>query len=198
MTERTTNTERAIPGNGGSTEDGPEPDLPTDPTEQTADTEEEEEPETFPREYVQQLRDENAKHRTRAQRADDLAKRLHTSLVAATGRLADPSDLAFDDAHLEDPATLEAAIDQLSRTSRTLPPVARSGTSDRERPRRPARSPSRASSDRPRHEHRATRSVGSSERAPTDPRSHGTYEPAPPKDDGESVYEKKGRGIICL
>ena len=76
-------------------------------------TDEQTEPESFPREYVQQLRDENAKHRTRAQRADDLAKRLHTSLVAATGRLADPSDLAFDEAHLEDPAELEAAIDQL-------------------------------------------------------------------------------------
>ena len=78
MTEQTTNTERAIPGNGGSTEDGPEPGLPTNPTEQTADTEEKE-PETFPREYVQKLRDESARHRTRAQRADDLAT-AYTSL----------------------------------------------------------------------------------------------------------------------
>ncbi len=73
----------------------------------------EEEPETFPREYVEQLRDENAKHRTRAARSDEFANRLHAALVAATGRLADPSDLAFDEAHLEDPDQLEAAIDRL-------------------------------------------------------------------------------------
>jgi len=76
-------------------------------------TDEQTEPDSFPREYVQQLRDENAKHRTRAARSDELASRLHAALVAATGRLADPSDLAFDEAHLEDPAALEAAIDQL-------------------------------------------------------------------------------------
>ena len=84
-----------------------------DQVDDAEQTDEQTEPDTFPREYVQQLRDENAKHRTRAQRADDLAKRLHTSLVAATGRLADPTDLAFDEAHLEDPAELESAIDQL-------------------------------------------------------------------------------------
>ncbi len=94
-----------------------EPEQPT--TDETVKTDgqvvdtEQAEPDTFPREYVQQLRDENAKHRTRAHRADDLAKRLHTSLVAATGRLADPTDLAFDEVHLEDPDQLEAAIDQL-------------------------------------------------------------------------------------
>ena len=92
-----------------TTDETVEPDQ-VDDAEQT---DEHAEPETFPREYVQQLRDENAKHRTRAQRADDLAKRLHTSLVAATGRLADPTDLAFDEVHLEDSAALEAAIDQL-------------------------------------------------------------------------------------
>ena len=81
----------------------------TEETEQTT----EEEPETFPREYVVKLRDEAAKHRTRAQRADDLAARLHTSLVAATGRLADPSDLTFDEGHLDDEEALSAAIDDL-------------------------------------------------------------------------------------
>lgn len=97
-------------------------------TEQTIDTEVEtptgetadptpvqttEDPETFPREYVVKLRDEAAKHRTRAQRADDLAHRLHGSLVAATGRLADPTDLAFDEAHIDDADALSAAIDDL-------------------------------------------------------------------------------------
>ena len=73
----------------------------------------EEDPETFPREYVVQLREEAAKHRTRAQDRDALAQRLHTALVAATGRLADPTDLAFDDAHLADDDALSAAIDDL-------------------------------------------------------------------------------------
>lgn len=71
------------------------------------------EPETFPREYVQKLRDESAKYRQRAGRTDELAKRLHTSLVAATGRLADPSDLPYDEAHLDDEEALTAAVDAL-------------------------------------------------------------------------------------
>jgi hypothetical protein len=80
----------------------------------TAVTEEStDETDTFPREYVQQLRDESAKYRTRAGKADQLAQRLHTALVAATGRLADPSDLAFDESHLEDADALTAAIDDL-------------------------------------------------------------------------------------
>ena len=70
-------------------------------------------PETFPREYVTKLRDESAKHRQRAADRDDLAARLHTALVSATGRLADPSDLVFDDEHLTDDAALTSAIDDL-------------------------------------------------------------------------------------
>lgn len=74
------------------------------------------EPESFPREYVKQLRDENAKHRMSPVRSDELANRLHAALVTVTGRLADPSDLAFDESHLDDPAALEAAIGQLGET----------------------------------------------------------------------------------
>src|SRR5699024_8346527 len=70
-------------------------------------------PDTFPREYVEKLRDENAKYRQRAQRSDDLAQRLHEALVAATGRLQDPSDLVFDESHLDDPEALQAAIEDL-------------------------------------------------------------------------------------
>lgn len=80
--------------------------------EQTDDTPEDD-PETFPREYVAKLRDESAKHRQRAADRDALAERLHTALVTATGRLADPTDLTFDDAHLTDPDALTAAIDDL-------------------------------------------------------------------------------------
>ncbi|KUI43914.1 hypothetical protein AU197_21150 [Mycobacterium sp. IS-1590] len=72
-----------------------------------------EEPETFPRDYVEKLRQENGRYRQRAQRVDDYAHRLHTELVRATGRLADPSDLAFDEAHIHDPDALVAAIEKL-------------------------------------------------------------------------------------
>lgn len=68
---------------------------------------------TFGRTYVERLRRESATYRERAQRADDLAKRLHTALVTATGKLADASDLPFDAAHLDDADALTAAIDDL-------------------------------------------------------------------------------------
>ena len=92
----------------------------TDETPETPDeTPDAETPETpedgdlFPREYVERLRRENAEARTKAKRADDLAARVFRLEVAATGRLADPSDLPYDDALLEDPEALTAAIDAL-------------------------------------------------------------------------------------
>ncbi|MGC4960081.1 hypothetical protein [Gordonia sp. DT101] len=85
---------------------------PTQPQEQAVE-ETEQEPETFPRAYVEELRKENADYRTRAKAADGLAARLHTELVRATGRLADPTDMPFDAEHLEDPDKLAASIDQL-------------------------------------------------------------------------------------
>lgn len=83
--------------------DGPDTETSSDETA----------PDTFPREVVEKLRQENGKYRQRAQRADDLAHRLHTELVKATGRLADPSDLEFDPEHLDDPEALAAAVDEL-------------------------------------------------------------------------------------
>lgn len=71
------------------------------------------EPATFPRAYVEQLRKESAGYRDRARQADDLATRLHAALVGATGRLADPTDLPFDAAHLDDPEALGTAMDDL-------------------------------------------------------------------------------------
>lgn len=82
-------------------------------TEGNENEETPENPDTFPRDYVEKLRDENAKYRQRAQRADDLAQRLHTALAGATGRLQDPSDLPFEESHLDDPEALSAAIDEL-------------------------------------------------------------------------------------
>lgn len=88
--------------------------TPETVTEDVATTDAlEDDAETFPREYVEKLRKEAADARVKAKRADDLAARLHTALVAATGRLADPSDLPFDDAHLEDADALNAAVDAL-------------------------------------------------------------------------------------
>ena len=72
-----------------------------------------EEQDTFPRDYVEKLRDENAKYRQRAQKADDLAHRLHNALTEATGRLADPSDLPYEESHLDDPEALQRAIQEL-------------------------------------------------------------------------------------
>lgn len=80
----------------------PEPDADTD---QPADT--------FPREVVEKLRQENAKYRQRAQAADTLAQRLHLEMVKATGRLADPTDIEFSESHLDDPDALTAAVDDL-------------------------------------------------------------------------------------
>ena len=49
----------------------------------------------------------------RAEGADNYAKRLHLELVRATGKLADPTDLEFNEVHLDDADALAAAIDDL-------------------------------------------------------------------------------------
>ena len=46
-------------------------------------------------------------------KADTYAQWLHIELVRATGKLADPSDMPFDETHLDDPEELTAAIDDL-------------------------------------------------------------------------------------
>jgi len=71
------------------------------------------EPDVFPRSYVEELRQEHGKYRQRAQRADELAQRLHVELVRATGRLADPTDLPFNETHLDEGDKLSQAIDDL-------------------------------------------------------------------------------------
>lgn len=89
-----------------------EPDTPDEP-DLSGDGTENEEPDTFDRAYVEKLRQENGKYRQRAQRADDLAQRLHTELVRATGKLADPTDLPFNEDHLVGAVKMVAAIDEL-------------------------------------------------------------------------------------
>lgn len=71
------------------------------------------EPDTFSRDYVEELRQENGKYRQRAAKADELAQRLHTELVSATGKLADPTDLTFSEDHLDDADKLAEDIEML-------------------------------------------------------------------------------------
>ena len=95
-------------------ETNPAPEEPTVEDDVQTDNEEPtEEQDTFPRDYVEKLRDENAKYRQRAQKADELARRLHNALVTASGRLQDASDLEYDESHLDDPEALETAISEL-------------------------------------------------------------------------------------
>lgn len=81
--------------------------------ENADDDENDENATTFSRTYVEKLRRENAGYRERANRADELATRLHTALVAATGRMADPTDLPYEATHLDDEDALTTAIDEL-------------------------------------------------------------------------------------
>jgi hypothetical protein len=87
-------------------------------TGEVVETEVDETADTFPRKYVEDLRTESAKHRTEAKEArealEPLQQRLLSMLVEKTGRLADPTDLAFDAALLDE--GLEAAIDALLET----------------------------------------------------------------------------------
>lgn len=94
-------------------EHAPEPAEPTDTPVTEPEAEPTAEPDTFPREYVENLRQENARYRTEAKTAETLGARLHTELVRATGKLADPTDLPFDVEHLEDADKLAAAVDAL-------------------------------------------------------------------------------------
>lgn len=99
-------------GNGGSaiTESG---NNAPDETVSEDDPNETDEGDTFPRKYVEDLRKENAKYRERAQESEKIAQRLQTALVSLDGRLADPEDLPFDWAYLEDENALSEAIAEL-------------------------------------------------------------------------------------
>lgn len=74
----------------------------------------EQEPDAFPRKYVERLRQEAAEHRVKAKDRDTLAAALWEARVAATGRLADPTDLAMpEDADPLDVDAVAAAVDEL-------------------------------------------------------------------------------------
>lgn len=98
------------------TEEQVETEEPTAPPEEEQEetTEEAEEEETFPAHVVRDLRKEAAKYRDRAKAADELREALWQARVAATGRLADPTDLPLpEDADPLDPEAVNAAVEDL-------------------------------------------------------------------------------------
>ncbi len=91
-----------------------------------------EEPNIFPRSYVEELREENARHRTKAKRSEQLTARLVTAYAAHTGKLADPEDLPFSEDLLDDEGMPErtkvvAAVDELLTRKPHLAAVRPSG-----------------------------------------------------------------------
>lgn len=85
-----------------------------DAQDEQEDDGQDEQADTFPREYVEKLRKEAGDARTRAKRADDLAAALWAAQVAATGQLADPSDLPMpEDVDPLDPEAVRAAVAEL-------------------------------------------------------------------------------------
>lgn len=95
---------------------GKKGDIP-DATPEGSDSESEQDPvedaDSFPRSYVERLRRESQNYRDRATKGDTYAQRLHTELVRATGKLADPTDLPFSEDHLADPDALAVAVEDL-------------------------------------------------------------------------------------
>ena len=85
-----------------TTTDTTEPPEPENPSiDRHDDNPDGPDPETFPRAYVERLRDENARYRQRSGRAEEAMSRLLDATVrsAAGGLLADPADLlSFADA----------------------------------------------------------------------------------------------------
>ena len=82
---------------------------------------------TFTREYVEELRGEAAKYRTRAKHTEEVERRLHDALVRLDGRLHDASDLDFDPKRLEGDEGVEAAITALLEAKPHLAKRAPSG-----------------------------------------------------------------------
>jgi len=102
----------------------PEPKVSISPTD--------DEPDTFPRDYVEKLRAETAKYRTRAAHADVLAERLLAATVreATADLLADPSDLPLDDDLVDDDGLPD--LDKIKDAAKAL--VARKPHLARRRP----------------------------------------------------------------
>ncbi len=123
MTEKTTTekttTERPDEGTTARPgADGAAPSLGADLPEESSRDRRSDEPETFPRDYVERLREESAAYRVKAKRADDLAARLVTALAAGTGKLADARDLPYGEHLLDDDGV--PAFDRIADAIDTL------------------------------------------------------------------------------
>ena len=101
--------------------------TPADEAEQSPADEQADEHTTFSREYVEELRGEAAKYRTRAKHTEEVERRLHDALVRLDGRLHDASDLDFDPKRLEGDGGVEAAISALLEAKPHLAKRAPSG-----------------------------------------------------------------------
>ena len=99
---------------------------PTDEQPAEQPDEQADEHTTFSREYVEELRGEAAKYRTRAKHTEEVERRLHDALVRLDGRLHDASDLEFDPKRLEGDG-VEAAITALLEAKPHLAKRAPSG-----------------------------------------------------------------------
>lgn len=88
-----------------------------EPGPDAEDEDEDHDGDTFPRHYVKRLRERSAGYRARAKDAEartaELERALFTERVRALDVLADPSDLPFDAALLDDPDALRSAADDL-------------------------------------------------------------------------------------
>jgi hypothetical protein len=90
------------------------------------------EPESFPRSYVEKLRQESAEHRNKAKKVDQLSQRLVTAIVAKIGTLHDATDLPFsddllDDDGMPDEQKINEAVKQLASTKPHLVRIRPSG-----------------------------------------------------------------------
>ena len=149
------------------TDTSPQIDVETPTNEPVGDpmevaAQDESEPDTFPRSYVEELRRESQRYRERAQKGEGHAARLHTELVKATGKLADPTDLPFDEAHLDEPG----GDDQGRRrpaNPETSPRI--TATGGRHRPRRDQRGRTR----RPRRDTATTSRIDHARSTDADP-----------------------------
>ena len=106
------------PAEDDTTPAGTEPAEPAEPAEGDEDEDEDGgDGDTFPRSYVKRLRERSAGYRARAKDAEartaKLERELFTERVRALDVLADPSDMPFDAALLEDPDALRSAADDL-------------------------------------------------------------------------------------
>lgn len=126
-------------------DDGPEP---ADPPEPADDDTEPAEDDTEPADDdedstpLKRARRDAAKYRRRLRdaeaRLDEVQRELFAARVRATGRLADPSDMPFDPALLDDGDALTEAIDALTEAKPHLKARAFGDIGQREVDSRPA------------------------------------------------------------